>query len=51
MAFWLEKFERNIARDRSNCSALKQLGWKVLIVWECELREMEKVIRRLKKSL
>lgn len=37
--FWLEKFERNVERDAENEKALKDLGWRVLTVWECELNE------------
>lgn len=37
--YWLNKFERNVLRDNSNQSELKRMGWTVLIVWECELRD------------
>ena len=36
--FWKEKIERNIERDRESMQALLDLGWKVIRVWECELR-------------
>ena len=36
--FWKEKIERNIERDRESMQALFDLGWKVVRVWECELR-------------
>lgn len=36
--FWKEKIERNIERDRGSMRALLDLGWKVIRVWECELR-------------
>ena len=36
--FWKEKIERNIERDRESMQALLVLGWKVIRVWECELR-------------
>ena len=36
--FWKEKIERNIERDRESMRALLDLGWKVIRVWECELR-------------
>lgn len=36
-AFWEEKFARNLARDRRIRTELKKLGWRVLVVWECEL--------------
>ncbi|NVN84613.1 MAG: DNA mismatch endonuclease Vsr [Rhodopseudomonas sp.] len=35
--FWQEKFAKNIARDRTAKVALENAGWKVLVVWECEL--------------
>lgn len=37
--FWLEKFERNVERDAENEEALKERGWQVLTVWECELND------------
>jgi DNA mismatch endonuclease (patch repair protein) len=36
-AFWKEKLERNVARDREASAALEALGWKVILVWECAL--------------
>lgn len=36
--FWKEKIERNIERDRESLQALLDSGWKVIRVWECELR-------------
>ena len=37
--FWKDKIERNVSRDKKNYSELKALGWKVIIVWECELKK------------
>ena len=37
-AYWLAKIARNKARDKANRSALEALGWRVLTVWECELK-------------
>jgi len=34
-AFWLRKFRENVARDARNVVALRKLGWRVYIVWEC----------------
>ena len=36
--FWQKKFQYNIDRDERNYQKLKDLGWRVLIVWECEIR-------------
>ena len=38
ISFWSEKFNRNVARDRDNEEALRALGWRVLVIWECEIR-------------
>lgn len=36
--FWLAKFERNKNRDREVIEAIRQSGWKVIVVWECQLK-------------
>lgn len=36
--FWVNKIERNKERDKIEYSLLKKMGWRVLIVWECQLR-------------
>ncbi len=38
--FWQEKFARNVARDQRNYAALKEMGWQVLVIWECEVKGM-----------
>ncbi|MEN6644007.1 MAG: very short patch repair endonuclease [Armatimonadia bacterium] len=47
--FWLAKFERNIELDRENQRELRRLGWRVVIVWECETRNSVKLGRRLRR--
>lgn len=37
-AFWKEKIERNKRRDERNKDALRKMGWKVMTVWECQLK-------------
>ncbi len=36
--FWNEKFAANVARDRRNQKQLLDIGWKVKVVWECDLK-------------
>ena len=36
--FWKEKIERNIERDTCNEAELKALGWRVIRVWECDIK-------------
>ncbi|MFJ5240102.1 very short patch repair endonuclease [Pseudomonas neuropathica] len=40
--FWVQKFEKNVARDNRVTSSLKAAGWKVFIVWECEVGSAKK---------
>ena len=50
-SFWIKKFRRNRARDNKVCLELKALGWKTLIVWQCELNDEEKLSRRIRRCL
>ncbi len=49
--FWSRKLSANVERDRQNVRDLKRLGWRVLIVWECELRDELALQKRLSRSL
>ena len=50
--FWNRKFIANVARDKRNKIALEDKGWKVLIIWECELVKNEKEsIRMIVKEI
>lgn len=51
MRFWKKKFAENVARDAKKTAALQALGWKVLVVWECELRDEEVLAEKLKRVL
>jgi DNA mismatch endonuclease (patch repair protein) len=52
-AFWRAKLEGNKARDIRNLRKLRQLGWKVLTVWECQIHHlrMDKVAARITRFL
>ena len=49
--FWTEKFRQNVVRDRRTEDALRSLGWRVLVIWECETRDDAVVADRLKRFL
>jgi len=49
--FWQTKFEANMARDRRNETSLKQLGWRVEVIWECETKQATRLFDRLKTLL
>jgi DNA mismatch endonuclease (patch repair protein) len=38
-SFWQEKLSKNISRDAANQLKLKEAGWKVIVVWECEIEK------------
>ena len=38
--YWNRKFERNVARDAQNKADLESDGWRVMVVWECELKDL-----------
>lgn len=52
--YWIPKINRNVERDKENQNKLTEMGWKVLIVWECELKKkcvgstMERIVSELK---
>lgn len=52
-SFWLDKITSNKARDARDESALNEAGWRVVTIWECELKKekREETIGRLLKSL
>lgn len=39
--FWRRKFANNVQRDQANYQRLAELGWKVVVLWECEFRTIE----------
>lgn len=45
--FWTIKIQRNRERDATNLATLKNLGWNVIIVWECELKNKTVAEKRL----
>jgi len=49
--FWREKLARNVLRDRRDIAALEALGWRVLVIWECECGDMRTLQIRLRDFL
>jgi DNA mismatch endonuclease, patch repair protein len=50
-AFWRNKLFKNKDRDASKLRTLRHLGWKVLVVWECQTREPARLLRRVAEFL
>ena len=49
--YWIPKIERNQQRDAENIAALRADGWNVLVIWECEINEQGRLLKRLQKFL
>ncbi len=48
-AYWTAKLNRNCTRDARNRRLLRNLGWRVLVIWECELKNLERVRQRVSR--
>ncbi len=49
--YWVPKLRRNRQRDVNNTKKLKKLGWRVMVVWECETKAASKLQRRVARFL
>lgn len=49
--FWSQKLSKNVQRDLREIRALRQAGWRVLIVWECQTKDLPALERRLRGFL
>jgi len=45
--FWQKKRESNVARDKRNLKELKMQGRKVLVIWECQTKNPQKLMNRI----
>ena len=45
--YWEKKLDRNINRDKRNLNDLGLLGWRVLVIWECETRDKAALVERM----
>jgi DNA mismatch endonuclease (patch repair protein) len=49
--FWKNKIENNVKRDRRVTKELKQDGWSVFRLWECQLKKPQRFLTRIQKKL
>jgi len=49
--YWLPKFKRTVDRDKKNQEELRQQGWNVVVVWECETKDMQKLAALLPRLI
>ncbi|MCC9007523.1 very short patch repair endonuclease [Pseudomonas putida] len=48
--YWLPKFKANVERDAKKEAQLCELGWRVLVIWECETRKPTELEERLRRE-
>jgi DNA mismatch endonuclease (patch repair protein) len=46
-AYWVNKLNNNLVRDDRNYADLVRLGWKILIIWECETSNMDDLSEKI----
>lgn len=49
--FWHNKFLQNVERDKKVREDLERMGWRTVIIWECETKEESKLINLIRKQL
>jgi DNA mismatch endonuclease (patch repair protein) len=49
--YWLPKLRRNVDRDKKHEAALKESGWDVFVIWECEIREGHDIETKIREYL
>ncbi len=49
--FWMPKLEHNHQRDKTVRKELRKLGWQVLVIWECQLKDCETLSKRMRMFL
>jgi DNA mismatch endonuclease (patch repair protein) len=49
--FWTAKFVGNVKRDKRNRDVLEALGWRVLVIWECEVADQAHLDALLSKLI
>ena len=49
--FWQKKLDKNIRRDAKNIAGLEASGWTVLVIWQCEVKNMPELKHKLENFL
>ncbi|MDA8170250.1 MAG: DNA mismatch endonuclease Vsr [Nitrospiraceae bacterium] len=51
LKYWVPKLAKNKRRDKENEAKLNALGWRMFVVWECEIKDTKKLVKRLARFL
>jgi len=49
--FWENKFNENMKRDKNNFKELKKLNWNLLVIWECETKNINLLIKKVSSKI
>jgi len=49
--YWDKKLDGNIFRDKRNARLLRSLGWRILVIWECQIKNRSRLASRLNHFL
>jgi DNA mismatch endonuclease, patch repair protein len=49
--FWEAKFSATVERDRAQAAELTAVGWQVLVIWECDLRDQDRLEKSIMQAL
>ncbi len=49
--YWNKKLEGNVKKQKYDVKSLKRMGWKSIIIWECQTKNKDKLIKQLKRAL
>ena len=49
--YWVPKLRRNVERDRDSIAKIEEMGWQALVIWECELRNLNATGERIDEFL
>lgn len=47
--YWSKKLKRNVNKQKSDIEKLKKLGWSPVVIWECETKDSDMLVRKLRK--
>ena len=49
--YWLSKLKNNILRQKKHIAELRKNGWKAIIIWECQVKKQNYLVKKLKNTL
>jgi len=51
LGYWQTKLTRNVVRDAEHLASLKARGWKSLVIWECETKDVRRLAAKVRRFI